>query len=420
MNDRIKRRVALFAGAAVLIFVLGMADYAFRRYIQPALPALAPAHGDIAGEIEQATSAATSTATAPTPTPRGNAPSFPLMMPDGISVRIFAKGLGDPRDLEVDPNGHLFVSIPGKGTVVRFDEAADGTVTTVPFLDGLNKPHGLAFACEKGKSCYLFVAETNAVRRYEYDPATYATSNAKKIMDLPTGGRHTTRSLFAHDGQLFISIGSSCDVCHESDERRATIMVSDFEGNDAHVYAKGLRNSVFIAHNPVTHQLWATDMGRDNLGDDTPPDEVNILKADANYGWPNCYGNNVHDTAFDKNTYIRNPCMAPFETPAHVELHAHSAPLGLAFFPKEWGAKYQNDLLVAFHGSWNSTVPTGYKLDRVDLDEKGNPVAQEDFVSGWLNAKGQASGRPVDVLFRGKDLFVSDDKSGTVYRFTAP
>lgn len=413
--ERINKRIVWFVGIPAIIAGIACLHFVFLRFIQPALPALAPAHGDIVKEIEDAN--ATSTPSTPDALP---VRELPLTMPDGVSVRVFAKGLYGPRDLEVDPNGHLFASIPDKGTVVRFDEAADGKTTTVTVLEKLNKPHGLAFSCKKGAECYFFVAETNAVQRYDYDPTTLTVSNKKKILDLPTGGRHITRSLFAHDGELFISIGSSCDTCRESDDRRATVMVSDVEGGNAHVYAKGLRNAVFIAHHPVTHELWATEMGRDYLGDDLPPDEIDILKEGANYGWPICYGNNVHDTVFDKNTYIRNPCMAPFETPAHIELHAHSAPLGLAFFPKEWGASYQNDLLIAYHGSWNSTVPTGYKLEHIDLDSAGNAKSQEDFVSGWLTANNQSSGRPVDVLFRGKDLFVSDDKAGVVYRFTAP
>ncbi|MEO5927580.1 MAG: PQQ-dependent sugar dehydrogenase [Patescibacteria group bacterium] len=407
-------RLGWFYGVGILVIILGVAGYTFRRYISPVIPALAPASGDIAKDIEHANEVSTDTsATAPVR-------ELPLTMPDGVSLRVFAKGLSDPRDLDVDPNGHVMVSVPNKGTVVYLNEQTDGTAKPTTLVSGLNQPHGLAFSCEDDGVCLLFVAATDAVYRFDYDSVNVSATNKTKILDLPTGGRHITRSLFAHDNKLFISIGSSCDVCHESDERRGTIMVSEYDGTNARVYAKGLRNSVFIAHSPTTHQLWATDMGRDNLGDNIPPDEVNIVKDGGNYGWPNCYGNNIHDTAFDKNTYIRNPCMAPFETPAHIEFPAHSAPLGLAFFPKEWPEEYRDDLLVAFHGSWNRSVPDGYKLERVKLDAKGNVGEQDNFVTGWLNAKNQASGRPVDVLFRGKDLFVSDDKSGVVYRFTAP
>ena len=179
--------------------------------------------------------------------------------------------------------------------------------------------------------------------------------------------------------------------------------------------------------------MWATEMGRDLLGDDIPPDEINIIEEGKNYGWPNCYGKNIHDDNFDKNTYIRNPCMEPFETGSHVDLQAHSAPLGLAFVP-EWGIdsnmcfegleaacgggfpdEYWNDLIVAYHGSWNRTNPTGYKLVRVKMDDYGNSIGVEDFITGWLGPKG-VLGRPVDVKFHNGALYVSDDKAGVIYK----
>jgi len=114
-----------------------------------------------------------------------------------------------------------------------------------------------------------------------------------------------------------------------------------------------------MAFHPYTRDIWATEMGRDMLGDGTPPDELNIIKKGGNYGWPICYGKNIHDTEFDKNTYFRNPCMEPFETPSYIDIPAHSVPLGLAFIPDSWPTEYHNDLLVAYHGSWNRSTPTG-------------------------------------------------------------
>jgi glucose/arabinose dehydrogenase len=163
-------------------------------------------------------------------------------------------------------------------------------------------------------------------------------------------------------------------------------------------------------------------MGRDFLGDNLPPDEINILEKGKNYGWPNCYGKNIHDTVFDKNTYIRNPCMEPFETPSLIDLPAHSAPLGLAFVPsgKGWPKEYEGNLLVAYHGSWNRTVPTGYAIRRFVLDSKNNVVKDEDFVSGWLTEKG-VLGRPADLKFASDGtLYVSDDRAGLVYRIAPP
>jgi glucose/arabinose dehydrogenase len=188
------------------------------------------------------------------------------------------------------------------------------------------------------------------------------------------------------------------------------------DGSDFKEYAKGLRNAVFMKLHPETEQVWATEMGRDWLGNDSPPDEINIVEAEKNYGWPTCYGKNIHDTDFDKNTYIRNPCMEPFETESYIDLQAHSAPLGLAFFPDTWPEDYRDDLLVAYHGSWNSTVPTGYKIVRFQLNEAGElEGAQQDFLSGWISGT-EVTGRPADILITPeKNIFVSDDHSGNIY-----
>jgi glucose/arabinose dehydrogenase len=266
----------------------------------------------------------------------------------------------------------------------------------------------------------MYVAETDKLSVFHYTPTSFKADQKKKLLDLPAGGNHVTRSLLltkdGDDDILLISIGSSCNVCREKDTRRATIQYYNLRTGETGEYARGLRNAVFMATRPGTNQIWATEMGRDLLGDDIPPDEIDIIQKGKNYGWPNCYGQNIHDTAFDKNTYIRNPCMEPFETPSQIDLQAHSAPLGLAFVPSSgWPRDIRGDLLVAFHGSWNRTVPTGYKIVRVKLDRDGKPEGVEDFITGWL-ANGKKLGRPVDILMRDEGgLFISDDGAGIVY-----
>ncbi len=175
---------------------------------------------------------------------------------------------------------------------------------------------------------------------------------------------------------------------------------------------------MFLTLHPVTGKVWATEMGRDNLGDDIPPDEINILEKGKNYGWPICYGKNIHDTEFDKNVYIRNPCMDPFETGSHVDLQAHSAPLGIGFIPEEgWDEDMWFDALVSYHGSWNRSVPTGYKIVRVKLDAQGNYIGAEDFITGWLKSDGTKLGRPVDVkVLSGGTMYISDDDRGAIYK----
>lgn len=214
-----------------------------------------------------------------------------------------------------------------------------------------------------------------------------------------------TRSIiFNSAGKLLISVGSSCNSCIESDQRRAAIYQANPDGSEFKAFATGLRNSVFMAVNPRTKEIWATEMGRDNLGDDTPYEEVNIIREGGMYGWPYCYNNQTVDQSINEGGAKFN-CGSSISP--HVTFQAHSAPLGLAFFG--------NELLVSFHGSWNRSVPTGYKIVRVKLDAGGKPTTQEDFITGWLSG-GTAKGRPVDILV-GKDnkIYVSDDKLGVVY-----
>ncbi|HEX9722098.1 MAG TPA: PQQ-dependent sugar dehydrogenase [Candidatus Paceibacterota bacterium] len=354
----------------------------------------------------------------------GNNTDFPLRLPAGFSISVFAKDLPGARVMAFDGMGNMWVSQTSEGKISLL-EVEDGKVQNqTAVLQNLNRPHGLAFHPQQ--DLLLYFVEQDGVSRVP----TYSEGAPEKLFDLPATGGHFTRTmLFAPDGRLLTSVGSSCNVCHEEDWRRATVLVSDDRGNNLQVFAKGLRNAVFMATHYVTGDIWVTEMGRDNLGDNTPPDEINIIGSPStssgqnsipNFGWPICYGKNIHDTQFDKNTYIRNPCDEQFgEIPSHVDLQAHSAPLGLAFVPEEgWPEEYWYDLLVAFHGSWNRTEPTGYKIVRVKLDAQGNYESTEDFISGWLQG-GQALGRPVDILIQpGGVMYVSDDKAGLIYKVT--
>lgn len=333
------------------------------------------------------------------PGPAVNQTEFPLTLPDGFSISIYAKGLGSPRVFAWDPKGTLLVSIPSQGKVVALGD------TQITVANGLNRPHGIAFL---GPT--LYIAETNQVAMYDYDLQTKRASNKKKIIDLPAGGNHITRTIgFDHDGKLYISVGSSCNVCID-DEHRAKILVANADGTDLKEFASGLRNAVFFTWHPTTREIWATEMGRDLIGDNIPPDEVNIIKQGNFYGWPYCYGKNTEDETFTPNKTCRGA------QPSYIDLQAHSAPLGLVFIPDSWPAEYRDDLLIAYHGSWNRTQPTGYKIVRAKLDTQGNYQGTEDFISGWLADDG-ALGRPVDLLF-GPDgsLYISDDKSGVIYR----
>lgn len=345
-----------------------------------------------------------------------------LKLPDGFSVSIFAKDIVSPRVMTYDPAGNLLVSITSQGKVVALpDKDGNGVADVVATVaDGLSSPHGLAVRCTS--TCKLYIGETDNVSVYDYDAENLRAINKKKIIDLPAGGHYTRSILFMpspNDDKLLISVGSSCNVCNEDDPRRAKILVANADGSDLKEFAKGLRNAVFMAIHPVSGKIWATEMGRDLLGDDIPPDEINIIEEGKNYGWPVCYGKNIHDGEFDKNVYFRNPCMEPFEVPSHIDIQAHSAPLGLAFAPEEgWPQEYWFNMFVAYHGSWNRSVPTGYKIVRYKLDAQGNYLGEEDFISGWLQSDGSVLGRPADILTQpGGVMFISDDKEGVIYRF---
>ena len=347
----------------------------------------------------------------------------PLRMPRGFSLSIFAKDLVDPRVLTFDPNGILLASIPAQGKVVALiDKNNDGkSDETKTVIGGLNSPHGIVTQCVQSNDCKLYVAENDLVGEFSYDPKTLTASDKRAIAPLPIGGGHSTRTLLSYGNNLLVSVGSSCNVCRETDQNRAKILEIAIDTGKMQTFATGLRNSVFMAFHPYTRDIWATEMGRDMLGDGTPPDELNIIKKGGNYGWPICYGKNIHDTEFDKNTYFRNPCMEPFETPSYIDIPAHSAPLGLAFIPDSWPTEYHNDLLVAYHGSWNRSTPTGYKIVRIKLTENGAYEGMDDFINGWLTDDYDALGRPVDILFAPNGTaYISDDKAGVIYRLLPP
>ena len=349
--------------------------------------------------------------TPPSTPPSVNTTGIPLTLPKGFNISLFAKNLPEARVMAFDSKGNMWVS-QSRQNAVSLLEIENGVVThQSAILKNLNSPHGLAF--DPKNPTTLFVAEEDKIIKV----LTYSDAPSTKIASLPSRGGHFTRTLgFGPDGKLYVSIGSSCNVCNESDNRRAKIFTLDTDGSDFKEFARGLRNSVFFTWHPSTKAMWATEMGRDLLGDDVPPDEINIIKNEGNFGWPICYGKNMHDTAFDNNTYIRNPCMEPFETPSFIDLQAHSAPLGLAFIPSSWPAEYRDDLLVAYHGSWNRTTPTGYKIVRIKLDASGTYQGTEDFITGW-RTESKLYGRPVDVTFdKAGSLYISDDESGVIYK----
>src|SRR3989344_5694069 len=339
-----------------------------------------------------------------------NTTGMPLTLPAGFSIEILAKDLAGARVLVFDNEGNAWVSQTSTGVITKLEIQNGKVISQNAVFRNLNKPHGLAFDPEAPN--ILYVAEEDKISKLRLG----SEAAPEKIISLPAGGGHFTRTIgFGPDGRLYVSFGSSCNVCHEKDERRAKIFSLNKDGSDFKEYARGLRNSVFFVWQ--NGKMWATEMGRDLLGDNIPPDEINIVEAGKNYGWPICYGQNIHDDEFDHNTYIRNPCMEPFEQSSLIDLQAHSAPLGLAFLEnKTWPKEYQGNLFVAFHGSWNRTTPTGYMLVRIPFLNTA-PTSPVDFITGWLK-DGAKYGRPVDVVVKDEAMYVTDDSAGVVYKIT--
>jgi glucose/arabinose dehydrogenase len=340
-----------------------------------------------------------------------------LKVPPGFHIRAFADA-PHARQMAFSPGGVLLVTGTSDGTVLALpDPRQTGSAErAVTVLDGLNAPHGIAF--HNGK---LYIAEINAVRRYDWDETGLRAGNGRKIVDLPgSGGGHSTRTIVFANGKMYVAVGSSCNVCVEDDKRRAAVTEYNEDGSGQRLFAAGLRNAVGLTLNPKTSTVWATDNGRDWLGDDLPPEEVNDLgPSGGNFGWPYCYGDRVPDRSQSKD-YDCSKTAGP-----KVAMQAHSAPLGLLFYDGSmFPADYRGSLFVTFHGSWNRSVPSGYKVIRVRFNDKGEAQGPpEDFISGWIRPgetkKGVWMGRPVGLVV-GPDgaMYVSDDSAGVVYRVT--
>ena len=352
------------------------------------------------------------------PVSAADPPLDKLTLPTGFTIAVYAADVPNARQMALSPNGTLFVGSRQAGNVYAVlddnqDQVADRVVT---IASGLRQPNGVAF--HNGD---LYVSAISQILRFDDiestldnpPPATVVTST------LPSERAHGWKFIaFGPEGSLYVPVGAPCNICDRTDEddRFATILRMNADGNNEEIFAHGIRNSVGFDWHPGTGELWFSSNGRDRLGDENPPDTLNHApQPGLHFGYPFCHAGDIQDPEFSQR-----PC-SEFRAPAQ-KLGPHVASLGLRFYTGSmFPAAYRNQIFIAEHGSWNRTPDaghTGYRLTVARLD--GNRVSSyEVFAEGWLETTNEAWGRPVDVLVMPDGaLLVSDDRVGAIYRIS--
>lgn len=338
-----------------------------------------------------------------------------LVVPEGFAVGVFAIPGGKARMLAVH-DGAVYVTRPQEGDVLRLEDTdndgvADVTTTAV---SGYPTVHGITF--DEG-TVYLATA-TELVRGSVLADGSFG---AMELLfdDLPDGGQHPLRTLgIGPDGLLYLSVGSSCDACEETNEEHATLLQVALDGATRVVFASGLRNTIGFGWHPETGQLWGMDNGSDWRGNELPPEELNRIEQGGNYGWPYCYAKQAIDPIIADPVGTTKALYCATTVSSVLENQAHEAPIGLVFYDAlAFPEQYRGDAFVAMRGSWNRVPATGYKIVRVVFNE-GQPTGIEDFVTGFLDQAGTATfGRPAGITVDSSGaLLFTDDTNGVVYR----
>ena len=359
-----------------------------------------------------------------------------LQLPKGFSITIFAKLTVAPRMMAFDKAGRLFVSSAKSNQILMLPDAnKDGLAEAATIVaDNLNSPNGVAFMGDD-----LLVANQDGIVKLTQKNSAWS-SPAPFISNLATGG-HTLKTIkLGADNHLYINVGSSCNVCVEEDPTRATILRYTQAGKPAGalevlgrhttlapIWASGLRNSQAFAWHPKTGAMFATNNGADmrsdrkngKVNDEAPPEHLNKIEPNKNYGWPHCWADSNNKNMLEDPNFTGPDNFCNSATPPAITFTSHSTPIGITFLDKSnFPTEYKNDAIVALHGSWNRAQLSGYKLVRVKfIGDKPSEVV--DFATGWLNNNETIKGRPVDLVI-GPDgaMYVSDDSANVIYRIT--
>jgi len=331
-----------------------------------------------------------------------------IELPDGFAIEEYVSGVRNARGMAIGENGTLFIGTRRLGKVYAVRNPGGPNQEVLEFATGLIDPNGVAV---RGSS--LFVAEIHRILEYENAEARLGQPNPpyKVFHDgMPTARHHGWRAIgFAPDGWLYVAQGAPCNVC----DSYATIDRVPPQGGAREVWARGVRNSVGLAWHPETGELWFTENGRDLMGDDIPPCELNHApRAGMHFGFPFCHGT---DIAEPDPEYARlGDCASA--TPPAQELGPHVAPVGLEFYTGDaFPPEYKGRLFIAEHGSWNRSRKIGYRVMMLEL-EGDEVVSYEPFAQGWLRGQ-ETLGRPAYVLQTPDgSLLISDDHRGVVYR----